>query len=210
MKKIILTVAAVFVLGFANAQDKKESNGFGLSKGDIFVEGSISMNSTNDKNTEVKTNSLNFSPKAGYLVSDKFAVGLSLGVGSSKSTTSGTDTSKSSTFAVGAFGRYYFLDLGQRFKTYTEFGFNVGSEKVGVGSTVTNNTFNLGAGLGMNYFVTPKIAISFGLGNLINYGTAKTDVSGDKGSSNMNVNLNVFNNFFNNAASTTFGCMYKF
>ncbi len=207
MKKIILTVAAVFVLGFANAQDKKESKGFGFSKGDIFVEGSLTMNSTNDKNTEVKTSSMNFSPKAGYLLSDKFAVGLNLGFGSGKSTTSGTDTNKTSSFNVGAFGRYYFLELGQRFKTYTEFGFNVGSEKVGVGSTVTTNTFNLGAGLGMNYFVTPKVAISFGLGNVINYGTSKTDMSGDKGSSDMNVNLNVFNNFFN---TPTFGALYKF
>lgn len=207
MKKIILTVAAVFVLGFANAQDKKEAKGFGFSKGDIFVEGSLAMSSTNDKNTEVKTNSMAFTPKAGYLVSDNFAVGLSLGLDSSKSSTAGTDTNKTSGFAFGAFGRYYFLELGQRFKTYTEFGFNVGTEKVGVNSTVKTNTFNLGAGLGMNYFVTPKVAISFGLANVINYGTSKTDQNGDKGSSNMNVNLNVFNNFF---TTPTFGALYKF
>ena len=70
MKKIILTVAAVFALSFANAQDKKESKGFGFSEGDIFVEGSLTMSSTNDKNTEVKTSSTDFSPKAGYLVSE--------------------------------------------------------------------------------------------------------------------------------------------
>lgn len=211
MKKIILTVAAVFVLGFANAQDKKEAKGFGFSKGDIFVEGSMTMSSSNNKNTEVKTNTMDFSPKAGYLVSDNFAVGLNLGLGSDKTTSSlSNTTTKTSSFSIGAFGRYYFLDLGQRFKTYTEFGFNVKNEKDANTPVVKTNTFNIGAGLGMNYFVTPKIAISVGLGNLINYKTTKTDASGDKGNSKMDLNLNVFNNFFNNAATTTFGCMYKF
>ena len=204
MKKIILTVAAVFALSFANAQDKKESKGFGFSEGDIFVEGSLMMNSTNNKNTDVKTSSTDFAPKAGYLVSDNFAVGLSLGIESGK-TTSGSVTSKTSGFHVGAFGRYYFLELGERFKTYTEFGFAIGSDKSA--ASVKTNTFDLGAGLGMNYFVTPKVAISFGLGNVINYGTSKTDQSGDKGSNNMNVNVNVFNNFFN---TPTFGALYKF
>jgi len=208
MKKIILTVAAVFAFGFANAQDKKESKGgFGFSEGDVFVEGSISTASTNDKNSDTKTSSFEFNPKAGYFLSDKFAVGVELGIGSGKTTVAGTNTAKSSNFNFGAFGRYYFLDLGQRFKTYTEFGFNVGSDKTGVSTTVKTNTFNVGAGLGMNYFVTPKVAISFGLGNVINFGSSKTDMSGDKGSSNMNVNLNVFNNFFN---TPTFGALYKF
>jgi len=207
MKKIILTVAAVFAFGFANAQDKKESKGFGFSEGDVFVEGNLATSSSNDKNTETKINSFEFNPKAGYFLSDKFAVGVELGIGSGKTTVAGTNTSKSSNFNVGAFGRYYFLEVGERFKTYTEFGFNVGTEKTGVSTTVKNNTFNIGAGLGMNYFLTPKVAISFGLGNVINFGTAKTDQSGDKGSSSMDVNLNVFNNFFN---TPTFGALYKF
>jgi outer membrane protein len=206
MKKIILTVATVFVLSFANAQDKKAS-GFGFSEGDVFVEGNISSMSSNNKNSDTKTSSFEFNPKAGYFLSDKFAVGVELGIGSGKTTVAGTNTSKSSNFNFGAFGRYYFLDLGQRFKTYTEFGFNVGSDKTGVSTTVKTNTFDLGAGLGMNYFVTPKVAISFGLGNVINFGSSKTDMTGDKGSSSMDLNLNVFNNFF---TTPTFGALYKF
>ena len=207
MKKIILTVAAVFAMSFANAQDKKESKGFGFSGGDLFVEGNIATTSSNDKNSETKGSSFEFNPKAGYFLSDKFAVGVELGIGSGKTTVAGTDTAKSSNFNVGAFGRYYFLELGERFKTYTEFGFNLGSSKNGVATTVTTNTFNVNAGLGMNYFVTPKVAISFGLGNVLNFGSSKTDMAGDKGSSNMAVNLNVFNNFFN---TPTFGALYKF
>jgi outer membrane protein len=207
MKKIILTVAAVFVLGFANAQDKKESKGFGFSKGDVYVEGNINMDSKNDKDANTKTSSMNFSPSVGYFLSDNFAVGLNLDVTSAKTTVSGTDTAKNNGFGVGAYGRYYFLEVGQRFKTYTQFGFNVGSSKDAI-STYKTNTFDLGAGLGMNYFVTPKVAISFGLGNVISYGNTKMNMPGmDQGSSEMKVNLNVFNNFFN---TPTFGALYKF
>ena len=39
MKKIILSVVAVFAFGFANAQDVPAGNGF--SKGDKFVEGAL-------------------------------------------------------------------------------------------------------------------------------------------------------------------------
>ena len=40
MKKIILTVAAVFAFGFANAQDKKEASE-GLAAGDLVLTGSF-------------------------------------------------------------------------------------------------------------------------------------------------------------------------
>ena len=46
MKKIILTVAAVFAFGFANAQDKKEDSGAGFSNGDAYISGSFGINST--------------------------------------------------------------------------------------------------------------------------------------------------------------------
>ncbi len=211
MKKIILTVAAVFVLGFANAQDKKEAKGFGFSKGDLYVEGNMAMTSKNDKDLDAKTSSIKFSPSVGYFISDNFAVGVNLNVNSSKGTTisTGTDYSKKSGFGFGAYGRYYFLEIGQRFKTYTQFGFDVTSNKDGVGTSTKSNEFALKAGLGMNYFVTPKIAISFGLADVLSYNTLKSDDLGSnpKGNSGMNVNLNVFNNFFN---TPTFGALYKF
>ena len=40
MKKIILTVAAVFALTFANAQDKKEGSE-GFAKGDLYLSGTV-------------------------------------------------------------------------------------------------------------------------------------------------------------------------
>jgi len=217
MKKIILSVAAVFAFGFANAQEEvKEAKGFGFAKGDIFVEGQISFSSENNKNTEVKTNSLNFSPKAGYFLTDKIAVGLQVGLGSSKTEnyTSGAESeTKTNSIDFGVFGRYYFLDLGQRFKTYTEAGLNYkteGGESTSGGVTVKNDDFNtvkFGLGLGMNYFVTEKMAISFGLSDVLGFKTAKSDASGAKAVNNFNADLNVFNNFFD---TPTFSLLYKF
>src|SRR5690554_1664089 len=116
MKKLILSAVAVFALTFANAQEGEPT--FGFSEGDFLIEGNIGFGSTNDKNFDVKTSSFNFNPKAGYFISDDLAVGLDLGFGSNKTEVAGTETAKTSTVGIGAFARYYFLELGERFKTY--------------------------------------------------------------------------------------------
>ena len=40
----------------------KEEKAFGFAKGDVIVEGNLGFSSTNDKNTEEKTNSFQFNP----------------------------------------------------------------------------------------------------------------------------------------------------
>jgi len=175
MKKVLLSALAVFAFTFANAQEEGEKS-FGFAQGDIFIEGNLGFYSTNDKNTEVKTNGVNFNPKAGYFISEKLAIGLELMVGSDKEEVAGTDTGKSSNFGVGAFARYYFLDLGARFKTYAEagLGMNSGKEEYFPGDAKYSG-FGFGAGLGMQYFVTEKMAINFGLSDILSYSTNKWD-----------------------------------
>ena len=206
MKKIILTMAAVFALSFANAQDKKAaSTGFGYAKGDFVLGGDIMFGSTSSDNGVVKTKTSTsmIGPDAAYFVSDKFAVELGLGFGSNSSDNGTVKTTTNTTnFSVG--GRYYFLDLGQRFKTYTNFGLNFGSNDNGGNGADKTSSFGLGAGIGMNYFITPKVAINFGLGNIISYTSAKT---GDVKDNSFNVDLNQFQNFF---SKPTFGVSYKF
>lgn len=200
MKKLLLTAAAVFAFGFANAQDSN----FGFEKGNVIVEGNLSFNSTNNKNTEVKTNNFEFNPKAGYFLTDKFALGLQLEVGSFKEKTAGTETDKSSNFNAGVFGRYYFLNLGQRFKTYAEAGLGMTSGKDGLGDAKYSG-FEANAGLGINYFISESFAINFGLTDILDYNTSKWD--GAKNVSEFNGNVNLFNNFFETAQ---FGLTYKF
>jgi len=199
MKKVILTAIAVLGFTFANAQD---SGSFGFSKGNILLEGNLGLSSTSDKNTEVKTSSFEFNPKAGYFLTDKFALGLDLGIGSDKKKIDGQDAGKSSNFNLGVFGRYYFLDLGQRFKTYAEAGVGLNNGKDG-SAKYSGVGFN--AGLGINYFVSNSFAINFGLTDVLSYNSNK--YKGAKANSDFNANVNVFDNFF---SAANFGLTYKF
>lgn len=208
MKKLLLSALAVCAFTFSNAQETETTEtSFGFAKGDIIVEGNVGFDSSNDKNSETKTNGFDFNPKAGYFMTDDLAVGIQLMVGSSKTEVDGDETSKSSTIGAGVFARYYFLELGKRFKTNVEFGVGFDSEKWGVDDTVTYTDINVGLGLGLNYFVKDNIAITYGLSNLVGFTSSKSDVDGDKGSNGFNVNINEMNNFFGGAQ---FGLLFKF
>ena len=205
MKKLILSAIAVFALSFAHAQ---EESTFGFGEGNIFVEGNIDFGSTNDKNTETKTSNFNFAPKAGYFISDNLAVGLGLDFGSNKADKAeeaGKET-ETSTVGFGAFARYYFLELGERFKTYGEFGigYETANDKI---ADVKTNTFRAKATLGINYFVTENFAINFALADILSYTSAKEDVDGAKAENKFGFEVGQFNNFFTTAQ---FGLTYKF
>ena len=203
MKKLLFAAAAVFAFGMANAQEETKS--FGFNEGDIILEGNLGFSSTNDKNTEEKTSSFNFNPKVGYFMSDNLAIGVELMVGSNKEEVAGVDTDKNSNVGAGVFARYYFMDLGERFKPYGEFGLGFNSGKAGL-ADVKYSGIGAGVGLGVNYFVTEKIAINFALTDILSYSSGKYDVSGAKNVSSFNGNVNVFNNFFTTAQ---FGMTFK-
>ncbi len=224
MKKVLLTAVAVFSLTFVNAQEE-ETKGFGFSKGNMFLEGNLSFSSSTSTDSfqgtdieENKNSSFNFNPKFGYFISDKLALGAELSIGSSKNENTDFTTTPNvvtettgSNFGAGVFARYYFLDLGQRFKTFTEVGLGFGSQTNELNGTETSsaNGFGLGVDLGMNYFVTEKMAISFGLSNVLSYGNTTSETPGgdETKTSGLNGNINVFNNFFD---TPTFGLLYKF
>ena len=192
MNKLLLSALAVCAFSFSNAQET-EVQEFGFSQGDIFVEGTMQFDSTNDKNTETKTNAFTFTPKAGYFINDKFAAGLNLAIGSTKIEMPGVADDKSSNFGIRGFGRYYFLDLGKRFKTYTEFGVAYNNTEL---PTVDVNTFGFDAGLGINYFIKKNIAITYGFSNILSYASTKADESGAKAVSSFGFGLNNNSNFF--------------
>ena len=202
MKKIVLSLAAVLAFGLtAQAQDKPT---YGFQQSDVFVEGNFGLNSTNDKNTETKTSSFNFNPKVGYMLNDKFAVGASFQVGNSVEKVAGNETEKFNNFYGGVFGRYNFLELGNRFNTYAEVGVGYNELKKGI-TDVKAKGISTGLDLGFNYFLTPNVALSFTLANVISYESMKVD--GQEAVSEFNANINVFDNFFDSAK---FGLIYKF
>ena len=225
MKKVLLTAVAVFSLTFVNAQEEKETKGFGFAQGNMFLEGNISFGSSTSTDSfggtdieENKNSNFNFNPKFGYFISDKLALGAELGLGSTKNentdfTTTPNVVTENTTnsFNAGVFARYYFLDLGQRFKTFTEVGLGFGSATNETNGTETSsaNGFGLGVDLGINYFVTENMAISFGLNNVLAFNsfTAETPAGAETKSNSFSGDFNTFNNFFD---TPTFGLLYKF
>jgi outer membrane protein len=205
MKKILLS--AIIALGAisANAQD------YGFNEGDVFVEGMLGYNSEDDTAASIKESNFTFTPKVGFMITEDFALGLQLGFGMDKTENYGINTeNKNNSFGVGVFGRYYFAELTQRIKVYSELGLGYNSYKTEnrIANVTAENKasgFGINAGLGINYFVTPKIAINFGFSDLIGYNTYKPE-NGDA-TNNFHLNINNFNNFFDNAR---FGMTFKF
>src|SRR5690606_17220279 len=153
MKKLLLSLAAVFVFGLVNAQET-ESNGF--AKGDVFLSGSVGFSS--ESTGDVKTNGFNITPSAGYFVSENIAVGLSLGYTSTKDEAPNREDIKYSEFGIGAFGRYYFTPAN-KFSLFGQLGVGSQNGKYEQGSTeVKADGFNVAVAPGINYFVSEHFA----------------------------------------------------
>jgi outer membrane protein W len=198
MKKIILTVAAVFAFGFANAQDATPETK-GLSKGDMWAEGSFSFRSGDVED------SWSFTPQIGYMINEKTGIGGFLALSGSKDNFT---EDKEGTFGIGGFVRYYFLSLGsdKAFQAYGEFGlgYSALTNEPNGGSKSTDSAMNANIDLGMNYFFTNNWAATFTLANILSYNNTNPE-NGDN-SSDLNVNVNLFNNIF---AQPQFGLLYK-
>ena len=114
MKKILLSLAFVATGVAAQAQEGT----YKFNEGDILLEGSLRANTQDDKQDTEKTSNFNFTPKAGYFVTDKFAVGLGLNVGTSKiedynDVNADYTEQKGTTFGFEVFVRYYIADLNR-------------------------------------------------------------------------------------------------
>lgn len=197
MKKILLSAVAVMAFGFANAQDAEGTAGF--AKGDLFVSGSLGF--TTSKEGEAKTTNVNFSPMLAYFITENIALGGQLTIGSGK-TEVGPVESKNNSLGINAIGRYYFTPA----KSFSIFGqAQVGylntKEEPATGGEVKVNTFNIGVGPGMSYFVSSNFAIEAGLG-VLNYTSEKPDVDGAEARNTFNLNLDLSN--------VNFGVVYKF
>ena len=105
MKKIIFTMAAIFAIGFANAQDKKESgNGGQTSKGKWLIEantGNAMIGSTSFSYVASDGESTyNVGLDGGYFIVDDLAIKAGLGFG-------GDSASSTSAFSYRLGAKYY-------------------------------------------------------------------------------------------------------
>lgn len=201
MKKIILTVVALSVFGFANAQNKKESN-LGFVKGDVFVSGALKFGS-DSKVSYYKQDSFVFAPSVGYFVTDNIALGVNFDVGSgSVQATSTSGKSKTSTFAAGLAGRYYFTPASQ-FTLFAELGAAFGMVKSTpvLGNITKVNSFGVALAPGLDYFVSKNFSLETKIA-LLSYTSSKGDWTGAEKASSVR--------FGADWTSFTFGANYKF
>jgi outer membrane protein len=197
MKKVLLSAVALLAFGFANAQEEKSNGGF--SKGDVFVTGAFTFGSTNDKDSDVKTNSFEIAPQVGYFLTENIAIGGKLGFASMKEETSGVDTEDMSGLTLGAFGRYYFTPANQ-FSLFANLGLDYSSMKDKLADAKLNG-FQAGLGAGMNYFVSSNFSIEAGVA-VLGFSSEKSDATGAKGTSSFG--------FGGDWRAVTFGVNYKF
>jgi outer membrane protein W len=185
MKKLILSIALIAAFGIANAQE-------GFSKGNTFLTGSLKISSQNDKDEDTKSNSTNFAVGVGHFLSDNFALGVNLGIGSARITEASNSTEETSEMNVGAFGRYYFSPKS-KFSMLGHLGVNYTSMKY---KTFTPDLkfsgIDIFAAPGFNYFVSKNLSLEAVIGK-IGYSSAKADVTGAKGTTNFNFNFDFSN-----------------
>lgn len=204
MKTKFLTVAAlVCTFFFANAQndptnsDSFETKDMSFARGDMFVEGGVKITTGGTEDAYA------LKAKVGYFLNDKVAVGGQASFGSIKNDLTAT---KTDVFGVGAFARYYFLELDdKRLKAYGEAGLGFGKNRTeGPGIDDNNNSITADINLGLNYFFTDHFAATFTLANILSYNS----VSPENGDSvnKFELNINLFENIF---AQPQFGILYK-
>ncbi|GAA4883030.1 hypothetical protein GCM10023311_01430 [Flaviramulus aquimarinus] len=185
MKKLFLC-AAVAVFAFSSMNAQEEGKTYGFSQGNIYASGSLNFNSS--KTGDFKDNSFNFIPCVGFFVSDNVAVGAQLGIGSSKSENGSSTISEFSTFAVGAYAKYYFTPAEQ-FSFFGRFGVNYESAKNKI-SDVKADGFAFELNPGLNYFLSECIAIHATFGAL-GYSSFKQDTPGAESTNNFGLNLDL-------------------
>jgi len=195
MKKIVLSAVAILAFGFANAQ---ESTGKGFSTGDVFISGSVGINS--EKTGDQKESGFEISPKVGFFVTDNIAIGGRLGFSSDKEeNAAGVETLDESRLTVGVFGRYYFTPASD-FSLFGQLGLDYSTvdDKL---ADAQENEIGANLGLGLSYFVSSNFAIEAtwaGLGYLSN------DNGGDGAEKTNSFGLGA------NLDSINLGVVYKF
>lgn len=208
MKLKITSILALFAFSFANAQQNEveqelnSAKGMSFQKGDMFLEGGVSVGTRKDF-----SDSYSINPKFGYLLSDKIAIGADLDFGG-YTTEKGTPlVKKTNNFGIGVFARYYFLELDKkRLKVFGEAGLgysHVNTEVAHIEDATNGIKANITVGL--NYFFTKNWAATFALAEVLSYNNSNPQ--NGPSSDSFELNINLFNNIF---AQPKFGLLYKF
>jgi hypothetical protein len=155
MRKLIFATLFVGSVSAAFSQGN-------IKKSDWMLGGDAGF--TSQKQGDYKTTSFNLSPDAGYFFIDNFAGGLRASVSSSKETYNSNET-KSSSYELAPFVRYYFLPASQKVNLFADASFGFGQNKYTSGGIDNKVNFtDLGIKAGPAIFLTPATALEIALG----------------------------------------------
>ena len=178
MKKVVLIlVALVATVTMTNAQ--------GFKKADKFVEGTASYSKTTDVEA-----TYSIKPTVGYFVTDRVAIGLFGEAGKDAA---------AKNLEVGAFARCYFASIGKSLKVFSQLDVSNFTETDNV-TDVKTSSFHANLGIGGNYFVGKRIAITANVANLISFESADSKSTTTIG----------FDGVSNPFTTAKFGIIYKF
>jgi outer membrane protein len=171
--KFILGALTLMLISFtSNAQFKKTEK---------FVEGTVSYSKTTGTERQYSIN-----PTVGYFLTNRFALGVNAGIG---------ENATQRTTSIGVFSRCYFKNTG-KLNVFSQLSVSSNKLEVGKSNATTTNT---NVGIGANYFVSKKIALTTTLANLVDYNDVGTKSSFTVG----------FNGVNNPLSTTKFGILYK-
>ena len=174
MKKQVIMLAAILGLATLTTTAQKSTK---------FVTGTVSYT----KSTDVDA-SYGISPTIGYYVTNKVSVGLSAEVGKA---------GDAKTTNVGVFGRCDFTNIGKSCTLFSQVGVASNSSTV---ADVKTTSVTAGLGLGANYAINSKWALTMHVADLVSYTNADSK-------STFTVGFSGVNNPF---AAAKFGVMYRF
>lgn len=186
MKKII--ASALFIGSFLTSFSQSNSESY--SKGNLFVTGGLSFESTSQGN--VKVTEFGLLPQLGYFVNENIAVGVNLGLMQSKEKDSATNVSDNLNTQLGAFARYYF-NPKNKFSVFCQAGlnYNVQNDKI---AKSTVNSFDFSISPAINYFLSDHFSIEAAFGKIgFNNEKANVENAVAKKKIDFNVNLNAVN-----------------
>jgi hypothetical protein len=175
MKKVVLFLALAFATTIASAQFKKA---------DKFVEGTFMYSKSTGVDAETSVR-----PTVVYFLTDRFAAGIFASVGKDAATKD---------FGIGAFGRCYFANVS-KIKVFCQADLSNLTQK-DIVTDVKASVFSAGLGLGANYFVGSKWAVTANVSNLVSYASQNSNSTFSVG----------FDGLTNPFTIAKFGVLYKF
>lgn len=190
MKKLLL-ISVLAMMCFSSCICVKEVKPEDTSllrwnRGDVNFGGKLAYGS--ESQGDIKESELKVKPSLGFLVSDNFEVGGEIGFSSGKNE-SGSFEDKWSSLSVGPYFRYYYCDE-YRLIPYLEGGVNYISNDFDNGSLdYKQSGFNINAGLGVNYFINERFALTAGY-TFAEYQSLSDDRDGVENLNSFNAKLN--------------------